>query len=51
MLAGAVLLLLVVFGIWYRSLGPGSIPPAPTRVEANDGGVSPKARHYMQYGR
>jgi hypothetical protein len=51
LIAAAVLLGLVVIVIWYRSLGPGSVPPAPTRVEANDGGISPKARQYMQYGR
>jgi len=51
-LIGAVVLLaLVVIGIWYRTLGPGSVPPAPTRVEADDGGISPKARQLMQYGR
>lgn len=51
MIGAAVLLGLAVIVIWYRSLGPGSVPPGPTRVEANDGGISPKARQYMQYGR
>jgi hypothetical protein len=46
-----VLLGLIVLGIWYRTLGPGSVPPAPTRVEAPDDGISPKARALMQYGR
>jgi ABC-type transporter Mla subunit MlaD len=46
---GVFLLLLV--GLWYRYLGPGSVPPPPTRVEAPDiGGVSPKARAMMQQG-
>jgi len=36
--------LVVVVGLWYRYLGPGSVPPPPTRVEAQDiGGYSPKA--------
>jgi hypothetical protein len=51
LIGAAVFLVLVVVGIWYRTLGPGSVPPAPTRVEADDGGVSPKARQLMQYGR
>jgi hypothetical protein len=51
LIGAAVLLTLVVVGIWWRSLGPGSVPPAPTRVEADDGGISPKARQLMQYGR
>jgi hypothetical protein len=48
--AVAVFLLMLV-GLWYRYLGPGSVPP-PTRVEAPDeGGMSPKARALMQQGR
>jgi hypothetical protein len=47
---GVFLLLLV--GLWYRYLGPGSVPPPPTRVTAPDeGGMSAKARAMMQEGR
>ncbi len=43
---------LMLVGLWYRYLGPGSVPPAPTRVEAPDiGGMSPKARALMYPGR
>ncbi len=46
---GVFLLLLV--GLWYRYLGPGSVPPPPTRVAAPDeGGMSAKARAWMQQG-
>ena len=49
---GIGVFLLLVVGLWYRYLGPGSVPPPPTRVEAPDiGGVSPKARAMMQQGR
>ena len=49
---GIGVFLLLVVGLWYRYLGPGSVPPPPTRVEAPDvGGVSPKARTMMEQGR
>jgi hypothetical protein len=53
LVGGAVaFVLLVLVGLWYRYLGPGSVPPPPTRVEAPDeGGMSPKARALMQQGR
>jgi hypothetical protein len=49
---GVAVLALLLVGLWYRYLGPGSVPPPPTRVEAPDyGGMSPKARAMMQQGR
>lgn len=49
---GMSLFLLLVVVLWYRYLGPGSVPPAPTRVEAPTyGGMSPKAQHLMREGR
>jgi hypothetical protein len=53
LLGGALIFfLLIVVGLWYRYLGPGSVPPPPTRVEAPDvGGMSPKARAFMNENR
>ena len=49
---GIGVFLLLAVGLWYRYLGPGSVPPPPTRVEAPDeGGVSAKARALAQEGR
>jgi hypothetical protein len=49
---GVGVFLLLVVGLWYRHLGPGSVPPPPTRVEAPDvDGMSPKARTLRQQGR
>ena len=45
--SAVALFILVIASLWYRYLGPGSASPPPTRVEAADGGVSPKARAYM----
>jgi hypothetical protein len=46
---GIVVFLLLVVVLWYRHLGPGSVPPPPTRVEAPDyGGLSPKARAMIE---
>jgi len=43
--AAVVVGLLLVVGIWYRFLGPGSQPPRPTQVVAPyDDGISPKLR-------
>jgi hypothetical protein len=45
---GIGVFLLLVAALWYRYLGPGSVPPPPTRVAAPDeGGMSAKARAYM----
>jgi hypothetical protein len=50
--AGVGVFLLLVVGLWYRYLGPGSVPAPPTRVEAPTyGGMSPKAQHLMREGR
>jgi len=39
------LFVLVVFGLWYRYLGPGSEAPPPVRVEEpSPDGMSSKAR-------
>jgi hypothetical protein len=39
---------LLVFGLWYRYLGPGSVPRPPVRVEEpSPDGMSSKARMLM----
>ena len=39
---------LLVIGLWYRYLGPGSAPPPPVRVEEpSPDGLSSKARMLM----
>jgi hypothetical protein len=45
--------LVLLTGIYYRFLGPGSEPPRPTQVAAPEpDGISPKARvMYERYGR
>jgi hypothetical protein len=49
---GVAVFLLLVVGLWYRYLGPGSVPPPPTQVAAPEyGGMSAKARAVMQEGR
>jgi hypothetical protein len=46
---GVGVFLLLVASLWYRYLGPGSVPPPPTRVTAPDeGGMSAKTRAYQQ---
>jgi hypothetical protein len=50
--AGVGVFLLLIVVLWYRYIGPGSVPPPPTRMEApTDGGLSPKAQHLQRQGR
>jgi ABC-type transporter Mla subunit MlaD len=50
--AGVVIFVLLVLGLWYRYLGPGSAPPPPVRVEEPSvDGLSSKARSLMYPGR
>jgi len=49
--AGIGIFLLLVVTLWYRYLGPGSVPPPPTQVQApDDGGMSQRARVIMHAG-
>jgi hypothetical protein len=50
--AGVAIFVLLVVGLWYRCLGPGSAPPPPVRVEEPSvDGMSSKARSLMYPGR
>ena len=53
LIGGAIaIFVLLVFGLWYRCLGPGSVPPPPVRVEEpSPDGMSSKARMLMYQGR
>ena len=42
LVGGAVALFgLVIFGLWYHYLGPGSVPPPPTSMRTNGRPESP----------
>jgi hypothetical protein len=49
LIGGAIaFFVLVLFGLWYHYLGPGSVPPPPVRVEEpSPDGMSSKARMLM----